>query len=88
MCLAVPGRIVHIGGDDPMMRCGRVSFGGVMRDVNLAFVPDADIDDYVLVHAGVAIQVIDEKEAERTFEYLRQLDLAAEREGQDDEIHR
>ncbi len=71
-----------------MMRCGRVSFGGVMRDVNLAFVPDADIDDYVLVHAGVAIQVIDEKEAERTFEYLRQLDLAAEREGQDDEIHR
>ena len=78
MCLAVPGRIMEVTGDDPFMRAGRVSFGGVVRDVNLAFVPDAAVGDYVLVHAGVAIHVIDECEAERTFEYLRQLEELGE----------
>jgi len=87
MCLAVPGKILEVTGDDPMLRTGRVSFGGIVRDVNLAFVPDAAVYDYVLVHAGVAIHIIDEREAERTFEYLRQLDLPEGAEENNDEIH-
>jgi hydrogenase expression/formation protein HypC len=72
--------------DDPIMRTGRVSFGGLVREVNLAFVPEAAVDDYVLVHAGVAIQVIDESRAEQTFGYLRQLDIVDGSGGNDNEI--
>jgi hydrogenase expression/formation protein HypC len=74
MCLAVPGRILSISGDDPVMRTGSVSFGGVIKEVNLAFVPHASVGDYVIVHAGFALNTIDEKEAEQTFEHLRELD--------------
>ncbi len=47
MCLAVPGRIVSISGDDPLMRMAKVNFGGIIKDVNLAYVPEAKVDDYV-----------------------------------------
>jgi hydrogenase expression/formation protein HypC len=87
MCLAIPGRIIEITGDDPVMRTGRVSFGGIIREVNLAFVPEASVGMYVLVHAGVAITAIDEEEAAQTFEYLRQIDQAGSSEGSGDEIH-
>ncbi len=70
MCLAVPGRILSVEGNDPLLRSGRVDFAGVVKDVNLAFVPDAAIGDYVLVHVGIALQVIDEAEARQVFEYL------------------
>lgn len=70
MCLAVPGRVLDIQGDDPFLRTGRVSFNGVIKHVSLTCAPDAKIGDYVLVHVGVAISVIDEKEAEETFRYL------------------
>lgn len=70
MCLAVPGRILSVEGADPLLRSGRVDFSGVVKDVNLAFVPDAAIGDYVLVHVGIALQVIDEAEARQVFEYL------------------
>lgn len=70
MCLAVPGRILSVEGTDPLLRSGRVDFSGVVKDVNLAFVPDAAIGDYVLVHVGLALQVIDEAEARQVFEYL------------------
>ncbi|MBK7972988.1 MAG: HypC/HybG/HupF family hydrogenase formation chaperone [Deltaproteobacteria bacterium] len=70
MCLAVPGRILSIEGTDALLRSGRVDFSGVVKDVNLAFVPDAAIGDYVLVHVGLALQVIDEAEARQVFEYL------------------
>lgn len=70
MCLAVPGRILCVEGTDPLLRSGRVDFAGVVKDVNLAFVPDAAIGDYVLVHVGIALQVIDEAEARQVFEYL------------------
>jgi hydrogenase expression/formation protein HypC len=74
MCLAVPGQIVEIQGDQPETRVGRVRFGGIMKDINLAFVPEAQQGDYVLVHVGFAISRIDEAEAVRVFAYLREID--------------
>ncbi len=71
MCLAVPGRILSVAGDDPLTRTGRVDFGGLVKEVNLAFVPEARVDDHVLIHVGFAISVIDEAEAGRIFEHLR-----------------
>ena len=73
MCLAVPGRIVSIEGDDPLLRSGRVDFAGVVKHVNLAYVPEAHIGDYVLVHVGFAISIIDQAEAEEIFSYLSQI---------------
>ncbi len=74
MCLAIPGKIISITNQlDETFRFGRVSFGGINKEVNLCMVPEANINDYVLVHVGVAISVVDEKEAQETFEYLRQL---------------
>ena len=74
MCLAVPGKILSTQGDDPLMRTGRVSFGGIIKEINLAYVPGAEVDDYVLVHVGFAISKIDEQEAERVFDYLKEMD--------------
>jgi hydrogenase expression/formation protein HypC len=81
MCLAVPGKIVSIEGDDPIFRSGKVSFGGIFKPVNLSCVPDARIGDYVLVHVGFAISVVDEEEAQKVFEYLRQMGDIAEAEA-------
>jgi hydrogenase expression/formation protein HypC len=71
MCLAVPGKLLSIQGEDPLERSGRVSFGGVIKEVSLACAPEARPGDYVLVHVGVAIGVVDPEEAEETFRYLR-----------------
>lgn len=73
MCLAVPGRITAIEGEGPLNRTGKVEFGGVLREVNLAYVPEADAGDWVLIHAGFAIGTIDEEEAARTLEEMRRL---------------
>lgn len=73
MCLAVPGKIIEITEGEAITRIGRVSFGGTVREVNLAFVPDAAVGDYVLVHAGVAINAVDEGEARQVFEYLQEI---------------
>lgn len=82
MCLAVPGRIVSIEGDDPLLRSGRVDFSGAVKLVNLAFVPEAKIGDYVLVHVGFAISTVDEAEARLVFQYLKEMgDLADIGEG-------
>lgn len=80
MCLAVPGRIVSISGDDPLMRMAKVNFGGIVKDVNLAYVPDAKVDDYVIVHVGFALNTIDEAEAMQVFEYLKEMGELAELE--------
>ncbi len=84
MCLAVPGQIATIEATDPVLRSGRVNFGGIFKIVNLSCVPDARVGDYVLVHAGMAISTVDESEAEQVFDYLRQMgeldDLAAGQE--------
>jgi hydrogenase expression/formation protein HypC len=80
MCLAVPGKVMEITGDDPLMRSGKVSFGGILKEVNLACVPEAKVGDYVIVHAGLAISVLDEAEATTTLEYLNQIDLLGREE--------
>jgi hydrogenase expression/formation protein HypC len=80
MCLAIPGKIISIEGTDPVFRCGKVSFGGVLKNINLAYVPEAKIGDYVLVHVGFAISTIDEAEAQQTFEYLQKMGELAELE--------
>lgn len=73
MCLAIPGKVTSIIGDDPIMRTGRVDFGGVIREVNLCYVPDVKLGDYVVVHVGFALSIVDEEEAGKVFEYLRQI---------------
>ncbi len=73
MCLAIPGQLLEIKGDDPLMRSGRVSFGGLVKEINLAYTPEAKVDDYLLVHVGFAISIIDEVEAERVFSYLDEI---------------
>ena len=72
MCLAVPGKVLSIQGED-IARVGRVNFGGIIKEVNLAYVPQAGIGDYVVVHVGFAISVMDEREATQVFEYLKQI---------------
>jgi hydrogenase expression/formation protein HypC len=74
MCLAVPGKILSIEENTPLERSGRVSFGGVVKEVSLAYVPQAQIGDYVIVHVGFALQVVDEEEAQRVFAYLAEMD--------------
>ncbi|NMC43867.1 MAG: HypC/HybG/HupF family hydrogenase formation chaperone [candidate division Zixibacteria bacterium] len=74
MCLAVPGKLLSIEGDDPLLRTGRVSFGGIIKDINLSLVPEVVIGNYVLAHAGFAISIIDEAEADRVFDLLDEID--------------
>lgn len=70
MCLAVPGRIVSISGEDPLERKGKINFGGIFKEVNLAYVPEAKVGDYAIVHVGFAISLVDKEEADKVFEYL------------------
>ena len=81
MCLAVPGKIISIEGDDDLSRVGKVSFGGVAKEINLSCVPEAKVGDYVIVHVGMAISTLDEEEANRVFEYLEQMGELEELEG-------
>jgi hydrogenase expression/formation protein HypC len=80
MCLAVPGKIMSIEGTDAMLRSGKVNFAGIIKNINLAYVPEAKIGDYVLVHVGFAISTIDEAEAQEVFHYLREMGELADLE--------
>jgi len=81
MCLALPGKIENIEGEDPLERTAKVCFGGVKKEVYLAYVPEAQVGDYVIVHAGFAISRLDEEEARQTLEDFRQIaELAPEEE--------
>jgi hydrogenase expression/formation protein HypC len=82
MCLAVPGKILE-ATDVGISRIAKVEFGGVTRQVYLDFVPEAQPGDYVLVHVGFAISRLEEEEAQRTYELLRQ--LQEEMPGEDPE---
>ncbi len=73
MCLAVPGKVLEIVGDDPLLRSAKVSFAGVIKLISLTCTPDAQVGDYVLVHVGIAISTVDAKEAAETFDYLKQM---------------
>jgi hydrogenase expression/formation protein HypC len=72
MCLAIPGKVTEIDGTN-MMRMSRVDFGGITRDISLAYLPDAQVGDYVVVHAGFAISQLDEEEAQETLRLLAEL---------------
>lgn len=75
MCLAIPGKILSIddsGGE--LMKIGKVSFGGIIKDVNLAYTPEAVVGEYVIVHVGFALNTVDESEAAKVFEYLKEID--------------
>lgn len=75
MCLAIPGKIIKIDpSEDEIFRSGKVSFDGIQRSVNLSMVPEARIGDYILVHVGVALQVIDEEEAKQTLAYFKEIE--------------
>ena len=79
MCLGIPGKVLTV--EEGPLRLGRVAFGDVVKEVSLAFVPEAELGDYVVVHAGTAIEVIDEEAALRVFETFRDLDEAEGRLG-------
>ena len=80
MCLAVPGKITSISGEDPLTRMGKIDFGGVLKEACLAYVPEAHVGDYVIVHVGFAISRVDEDEAQKIFEYLREMENLGELE--------
>lgn len=83
MCLAVPGQILSLQGDDEITRMARVSFDGVIKEISLAYVPEARTGDFVLVHAGFAIQTIDESEARRTLQLLHEMGELDEEKPED-----
>jgi len=80
MCLGIPGQITEITNNE-LMSTGKVDFGGVARDVSLAFVPDAVCGDYVIVHAGFAISRLDEEEAKATLDLLTEIGIFDESQG-------
>jgi hydrogenase expression/formation protein HypC len=83
MCLAIPGKLIAITNQlDDTFRKGKVSFGGIMKEINLCMVPDAKEGDYVLVHVGVAIGIVDEEEAAKVFSYLKDMGEVEELEIQ------
>ena len=78
MCLGVPGKVLSIADDALGMRMGKVSFAGITKEVCLAYVPEAEVGDYVIVHVGFAISIVDEEEAGKVFEYLTEMDELGE----------
>jgi hydrogenase expression/formation protein HypC len=74
MCLAVPGKLLEILGNDPLTRNGKIAFAGIVKQASLSFLPEAEVGDYVLVHAGFAITVLNEAEAKRSLEELNRVD--------------
>ena len=73
MCLAIPGKVKSIEERyNGMVRMAKVSFGGIIKEASLEMVPHAKVDDYVLVHVGVALSVVNEEEAQQTFKYLEE----------------
>ena len=87
MCLAIPGKILEVD-DSSGIRMAKVDFGGVVREACLEYLPEAGLGDYVMVHVGFAISQVDEAEAARTYEILRELDQLGELEaGEPGEAH-
>lgn len=74
MCLGVPGKVLSVVPNELGMPMGKVSFGGIVKEVCLAYTPEAHIGDYVVVHVGFSISIVDEEEAEKVFAYLREMD--------------
>ena len=82
MCLAIPGKIVEITSKlDETFRTAKVSFGGILKEINISMTPDAHVGDFVLVHVGVAISKVNEEEANKTFSYLKEMGEVEELEN-------
>ena len=79
MCLAVPGKILEINVGENNLKTALVSFGGAKKNINISFVPEAKVGDYILAHVGFALNIIDEEEAQKTLDLLREI-------GDSDEI--
>ncbi len=80
MCLGIPGKVAAIADQDGL-RTGKIDFNGIVKDACLAYVPEAVVGDYVIIHAGFAISVLDEEQARETFKYLDELEAAAAKEA-------
>lgn len=82
MCLAIPGKIVEITSQlDETFRTAKVSFGGILKEINISMTPDTHVGDFVLVHVGVAISKVNEEEANKTFSYLKEMGEVEELEN-------
>lgn len=82
MCLAIPGQIQSIETtDNGEVRMAKTSFGGIIKNVSLEMLPEAEINDYVLVHVGVAISKVKEEEATRVYQYLKDIGELMDLEG-------
>jgi hydrogenase expression/formation protein HypC len=81
MCLGIPGQVVSVDTDSLGIAMGKVRFGGILKEVCLAYVPEAGTGDYVIVHAGFAISKVDEGEAVAVFALLRQMEQLQDRDG-------
>lgn len=85
MCLSIPGKLIGISAAlDETFRVGKVSFDGIVKEVSLTLVPEAKVGDFVMVHVGAAISIVDEEEAQKTFELLKQLDELHELENDEE----
>ena len=80
MCLGVPGKVLEIADDPSGMTMGKVSFAGITKEVCLAYTPDVEVGEYVVVHVGFAISKIDEAEAQQVFRFLAEMDELGELE--------
>lgn len=78
MCLGVPGKVIDVYNDPLGIAMGKISFSGIVKEVCLAYTPDTQVGEYVIVHAGFAISVVDEQEAMEVFRMLEQMDDLAE----------
>jgi hydrogenase expression/formation protein HypC len=82
MCLGIPGKIISIEDNPLGVRMGKVSFGGIVKEVCLAYTPEAQVGDYVIVHVGFALSRLDEEEAQQTLEMLAELEKLAEEQDE------
>lgn len=78
MCLAIPGKIESISSNDPLLRIGRINYGGIIKEASLAYVPEAAIGDYVIVHVGFALSRMDENEAQKVLDYVKEMEDLSE----------
>jgi hydrogenase expression/formation protein HypC len=78
MCLAIPGKIESVSNKDPLLRMGRINFGGIIKEVSLACVPEAVAGNYVIVHVGFALSRVDEHEAQKILDYVKKMEDVGE----------
>jgi hydrogenase expression/formation protein HypC len=86
MCLGIPGKVLEISRGDGEMPMGKVEFGGIAKDICLAYLPEVQVGDYVLVHVGFAISKIDEDEAREIFSYIEQIGELSEIDDSGDSV--